>query len=198
MKHLALLFALFFVVGCSDNSDQLDDIFKVYSLEMFDINNDGELSQAEKDVVTEINVTGKDIHSLKGIEQFKNLKNLYCDYNRLTSLDLSQNTRLRMLSCQGNQLTNLDLSANTRLETLDCSDNQLTTLDLHQNTKLSFLLCYRNKLTTLDISKNRRIHSLSVHMEGLLETLYVWKGFNKNRLNLEYSYIEDNTQIIIK
>src|SRR5688572_27138744 len=41
-----------------------------------------------------IDVSGNKIRSLQGIEAFVNLKKLICSANKLTSLDLSKNSRL--------------------------------------------------------------------------------------------------------
>ena len=98
--------------------------------------------------------------SLKGIEYFEALTQLFCQRNYLTSLDLSKNTALTILDCSVNQLTSLDLSKNTALEDLDCNDNQLTSLDLSKNTALTILNCYINQLTSLDISKNTALEDL--------------------------------------
>ena len=92
--------------------------------------------------------------SLKGIEHFGSLKTLLCDYNQLTSLDVSKNTALRDLYCASNQLTSLDVSGATALIYLDCSSNQLTSLDVSKNTALRSLNCSSNQLTSLDVSKN--------------------------------------------
>lgn len=114
-----------------------DATFRGYVSTEFDTNNDGILSQAELDVVTEIDVSNKDIADLKGIECFKKLNRLYCRNNQLTALDLSHNTALKELSCSNNQLTVLDLSHNTALTKLYCQKNKLTSLDLTANTNIT-------------------------------------------------------------
>lgn len=66
---------------------------------------------------------GKELTSLAGIEYFESLTKLYCRNNKLTSLDISQNTVLTQLDCRYNNLTSLDVSNNTKLTVLDCSGN---------------------------------------------------------------------------
>ena len=105
--------------------------------------------------------------SLRGIEYFESLDTLYCSYNQLTMLDVSQNTALTNLSCYGNQLTTLDVSQNTALKSLYCYYNLLTTLDVSQNTALTNLGCYGNQLTTLDVSKNKALMVLSCEYNQL-------------------------------
>ena len=94
------------------------------------------------------------IQDLTGIENFVALKKLHCQYNQLTSLDLSNNTALTFLNCYGNQITSLDLSNNTSLALLNCNYNLLTSLDLSNNSDLFYLACLGNNLTSLDVSNN--------------------------------------------
>ena len=135
-----------------------------------DYGQDGVLTEAEIAGVTEINVTEKNIASLKGVEYFTALWSLYCQNNQLTSLDLSQNTALVSLSCQNNLLTSLDLSKNTELGVLICSVNQLTSLDLSQNTAIAYLDCNNNQLTSLDISQNTALYRLECYVNQINET----------------------------
>ena len=83
-----------------------------------DTNGDGEISSAEAEAVIYLYVSYSDISDLSGIEKFVNLDTLICNYNQLTTLDLSNNTALKRLECYGNRLTTLDLSNNTVLENL--------------------------------------------------------------------------------
>ena len=119
------------------------------------------LTESEIVGVTEIDVPEKNIASLKGIEYFTALRELNCNSNNLTSLDMSKNTVLMTLYCQFNQLTSLDVSKNTTLTKLDCGYNQLTSLDLSKNTALTGLWCDANQLTSLDVSKNMTLITVS-------------------------------------
>lgn len=100
------------------------------------------------------------ISNLTGIETFVNMWRLECQFNQLTSLDLSQNTALTHLLCGGNQLTKLDVSKNTNLIVLSCYENQLTSLDLSKNTELTDLICPENSLKSLDVTQNTALESL--------------------------------------
>ena len=120
------------------------------------------------------NITPEDIYdnpgtltSLRGIEYFESLTDLRCDYNQLTSLDLSRNTALTDLSCSYNQLTALDVSRNTALTALYCNNNQLTALDVSQNTALTELRCSYNQLTALDVSRNTELIFLDCYSNEL-------------------------------
>ena len=121
-----------------------------------------EILQSEKiiDVSGSSNSVGN-ITSLKGIEYFTALTTLYCSYNQLMSLDVSNNTALTTLQCDLNQLTSLDVSKNTALTTLNCPNNKLTSLEVSKNTALTNLYCDCNQLTSLDVSKNTALTYLS-------------------------------------
>ena len=81
-----------------------------------------------------------------------NVTSLFCNYNELTSLNISGCTALRELDCSTNQLTSLNLSGCTALTELNCRDNQLTNLNVSGCTALTELNCRYNKLKTLNIS----------------------------------------------
>ena len=129
-----------------------------------------------KDVadITELDVSGTfdavgELTSLKGIEYFTSLKHLNCNYNKLTSLDLSNNTALESLNCADNELTSLDVSNNTALWLLNCSSNFLTLLDISNNVLLNRLYCSSNSLTTLEISNNKDLIELQCSSNLLTE-----------------------------
>lgn len=177
-----------------------DDNFRKWILDQ-DYGKDGVLTEKETAAIKMINVRGKSITDLKGIEHFTALNTLHCSQNKLTALDVSkntaltqlscdgnkqlatlivsQNTALKSLNCNGNQLTELNVTNNTKLTILSCSGNQLTTLDVSKNTELTILDCSDNQLTTLDLSKNTKLVNLycyrnqirSKGMEALVESL---------------------------
>jgi hypothetical protein len=134
-----------------------DSLFRSYISLNYDKNNDGWLSGPERDAVTQMTVAGKEgsplnIQSLKGIEWFSKLAALTCAYDRLETLDVSQNKNLELLNCAGNVLTALDVSGNTKLRELHCSSNKLTSLKL--NTGLMTLYAHYNSLgDALDLTK---------------------------------------------
>ena len=124
--------------------------------------------------ITSLNVSGSyddpgTLTSLQGIEYFESLTELWCAYNELTSLDVSQNTTLTELRCYDNQLTSLDISRNTALTALFCNNNQLTELDVSQNTALTDLDCNVNQLTALDVSRNTALTDLRCGENQLTE-----------------------------
>ena len=152
-----------------------DPIFRAYVLEKIDTNHDGSISKEEALAVQNLIVYGsgknddEKIQSLEGVQYFTNLTYLRCEYNRLTTLDVSRNTALTELHCHDNQLTALDVSKNTALTYLGCTHNQLTALDVSQNTALTRLGCYSNQLTALDVSQNTALTDLSCYSNQLTD-----------------------------
>ena len=179
-----------------------DEAFREY-LKQFDIKKDNKLVPAERKAVKKIDVHGKSIGRLNGIEFFPNLETLYCynstltsldvsknekladlwcSQNNLTSLDVSKNPELKELWCSDNNLTSLDVSKNIALQKLACSGNQLTSLDVSENEKLEILLCSGNQLTSLDVSQNSALEQLSCY-DNQLTSLDVSKNTNLTSLN---------------
>ena len=93
-----------------------DPVFSEWVMAHFDANDDGELSDAEARVVTEISIADLGIESLSGIERFTALRALDCSDNRLTALDLSGNPALSSLICDGNPLPWVDVGPCPRLK----------------------------------------------------------------------------------
>jgi len=61
--------------------------------------------------LTSLDISGKGITDMKGIEGFISLQILNCDNNNFTSIDLSKNIALIKLSIEGYYLDNLDVSS---------------------------------------------------------------------------------------
>lgn len=149
-----------------------DPVFRAYVLGRFDTDRNGKISREEADAVFAIDVDAETadtplIESLTGVEYFKNLGKLTCNWNNLAALDLSENTALDTLDCSWNRIKALDLAGNKALAKLDCSQNQLTKLDLTQNTELNVLYCTCNRLAALDLSKNKALTELYCNINEL-------------------------------
>ena len=167
-----------------------DKTFREYLLKQFDKDGNGVLTPAERYAVTEIDVENKYISNLSGIEFFPNLKKLNCGHNRLTKLDVSENTVLQELVCWENQLTSLDVSQNTALQELACFENQLTSLDVSQNPALQKLSCWDNRLTSLDVSKNTELTYLKCSYNRMTE-LDVSKNTELTYLDCSYNRLTE-------
>jgi gliding motility-associated-like protein len=112
-----------------------------------------------------LQVSGKKISDLTGIQDFLALTSLDCNDNNLTNLDVSNNTSLWSLGCSSNQLTSLKINAS--LTALYCPSNQLTSLDVSKNKSLFGLNCSGNLLTSLDVSKNTLLTDLYTSYNNL-------------------------------
>ena len=162
-------------------------------------NGDGSVTLSELDLIAlekieRLDLSGKGLTNLSGIEVYSNLKYLNCPGNKsLTKIDVRKLTKLetlycascaltglkvnglsnlRRLSCEQNQLTELDLTGLSSLDLLDCYTNQLTELNLSGLTSLVTLNCYENKLTELDISMLPALNKLRCGKQELPSGVY--------------------------
>ena len=106
---------------------------------------DGVLSDKEIADITEMNVSNKNIHDLKGIEYFTALENLNLDKNQVKYIDVSKNKELVYLRVEWNQLTSLDVSKNEAMRFLMCGGNSLTELNTSGCTALERIRCWHNQ-----------------------------------------------------
>ena len=118
-----------------------------------DRNGDGQISEKEAAVTTEISeaLVNAGIRDMSEIKYF---------------------TSLTVLNCAGNQLTSLDLSKNTALTYLDCDNNQLTTLDLRNNfisDSICYITCSGNPLERIVLSKRHNISGLYNNLDDIIE-----------------------------
>ena len=150
---------------------------------------DGQVLTANINGVTSIDLGGFNISDLTGIEGFTALEYLRCEYNQLTSLDVSQNTALEYLECTNNQLTSLDLSGNANLIELVCNSNELTELIVSSNTALEILASYENQLTELIVSSNPALEILTCNSNSLT-TLDLSSNPNLEILNVGNNQLE--------
>lgn len=127
-----------------------DATFRSYVSSTFDKDNSGGLSSSEISAVTEINVSGRNIARLNGIERFTGLTRLNASNNRLSSVDLTRNTKLTYVNLSNNKLTGtLNLSRCTGgLTTIMVNNNSLTKLTMPAVSNL-------RKLDYIDVSNNQ-------------------------------------------
>ena len=86
-------------------------------------NPDGLVPTASIDTITNLNVSGKSIIDLNGIQDFKALTNLNISNNDIVEIKITSNTALAVLDCSNNNIANLNLSLNTALVELFCNNN---------------------------------------------------------------------------
>ena len=156
MNKLLLILLSLPLIGFGQNVNIPDTNFKTYLIgePLINTNGDSEIQVSEANIFNgTIWCENMNITDLTGIEDFINLTGLYCPYNQITSLNLSQNISLTGLSCYDNQLTSLNLNGAISLQFVYAWNNQLVNLDVSQNTSLISLLCNNNQLISLDLSQ---------------------------------------------
>ncbi len=116
------------------------------AITQYDTDGDGILSHEELNAVTTLSLNQKSIQNLQGIEYFTELKQLFCNDNQLTSLDVSKNTKLQLLDCFNNRITTLDVSNHESLFRVFCNNNRLENLVINNCPNLSQLYIYRNRI----------------------------------------------------
>jgi alpha-tubulin suppressor-like RCC1 family protein len=154
---------------------------------------DGKVLTSNISSLTSLDVSSASIANMTGIQDFVALKNLKCNINLITSIDLTKNIALNSLDCSYNKgLISFDLSKNTVLNSLDCSYNTgLISIDLSQNIALTSLKSNGNsKLLVLDVSKNLALTELECNYANLT-SLDVSKNVNLKRLFCSSNKLEN-------
>ncbi|MBO5485524.1 MAG: leucine-rich repeat domain-containing protein [Eubacterium sp.] len=183
-----------------------DNDFQMYVSYAFDTNQDGKLSDAERNAVKEINIGRSSEYqleleynsatSVKGIEYFPNLEKLDCSENIIEKLDVSKLKNLKELRCFDNNISKLNVKNNIKLKLLYCGENKISKIDLSKNKNLQEFYARENKISKIDISKNSKLKFLSVSENKIqkldlkkqkkLEDLYC-AGNKIKELNLKYN-----------
>ncbi|NER14223.1 T9SS type A sorting domain-containing protein [Leptobacterium flavescens] len=123
-------------------------------------NPDGLIAMENMTQVSYLDISGKGIKDLSGIEAFTNLEVLIADENDITSLDISQNTNLKEVSVYNNKLSSINVSNNAKLEKLNVYNNRLSELVLYNNRNLTYLAAADNNLLELDLVNNKQLEKL--------------------------------------
>ncbi|GAA4955643.1 hypothetical protein GCM10023314_31740 [Algibacter agarivorans] len=167
---------------------------------------------ASINTLTALDINGKSISDLTGIEDFDDLQNLNCSNNTLSVIDLSKNINLTEINCSDNTFSDLDFSNNIALTTINCSNNTLSSLDLTANPNItnlniannvfieftSFSIptlavfnCDSNQLVELDFTANASLINLSCQ-SNVLEILNLKNTQNPSLTNLN---AQDNSSL---
>ena len=107
------------------------------------------------------------------------------DENKLTSLELTFQTKLVEINVPGNNLSSLDLSRCLRLETIGISYNKITDLNIDNLKYVKSFYAENNLLTSLNINalfniqtlycQNNQLNSLSTK-NGIIEEYIYFSG----------------------
>ncbi|CAA0200189.1 InlB B-repeat-containing protein [Tenacibaculum maritimum] len=172
-----------------------DPNFKAYLIKnpFINTNNDDEIQVTEATKYSEYiyipnreQSESKKIKDLTGIEAFINLTELNCNYNLISQLNLSKNTKLKRVHCSNNKLTSLNIGSNLVLEELYVDNNQITNLDTSNAINLIKLAVNSNQISTIDLSKNLNLKDFSCSNNQLTELSTI---HNKN---LEWLLCQNN------
>ncbi|CAA0246504.1 InlB B-repeat-containing protein [Tenacibaculum maritimum] len=172
-----------------------DPNFKTYLIKnpFINTNNDDEIQVTEATKYSEYiyipnreQSESKKIKDLTGIEAFINLTELNCNYNLISQLNLSKNTKLKRVHCSNNKLTSLNIGFNLVLEELYVDNNQITNLDTSNALNLIKLAVNSNQISTIDLSKNLKLKDFSCSNNQLTELSTI---HNKN---LEWLLCKNN------
>jgi len=147
--------------------------------------------------ITDLNISGRNITSLAGIEHFAALEVLRSNWNHLVAVDVRSNLNLTHLYVSANfcqitgepTLTSLVVAnhpslthinahhhsmntvnvSNTPLVHLDLGAGVLTSLDVSTNRELALLSFQFNYVNSLDLSNNANLVHLNVFSNRLTE-----------------------------
>ena len=117
------------------------------------VNYNHKFSNAELESITELKCNSSNISRTNGIEYMKNLKYLYLNDNKITSISVVNNTKLIYLYAYDNQIKSLNVHNNNSLKIINLKHNELSSLLLNENvSSIEQLSLEGNKLTELDVS----------------------------------------------
>lgn len=139
-----------------------DEAFYEY-VKQFDIDNDGKLSQVERDAVKKMqnglygtNGNHGNLKDLTGVEIFTELTHLSPAYNQLTTLDVSNLTKLRVLNLNYNpisEIKGLDVVA-PNLISLSISSTKIKDIDFTTMPALTGFVANNTPIKSVDLSNN--------------------------------------------
>ena len=159
------------IIQKKDNAALAQALAQVLPEVTLDSDGNATITQETIDNTPSLNLSGRQLTSLEGLDCFVNLTSLDCSQNPLTEIDGSQLPQsLTQLNCSGNNLQKFDISTLTELTYLDCSGCFNTqsrssftngTIDLSNHPNLEYLYCDNNDLQTLDVSLTPKLKTLS-------------------------------------
>lgn len=194
-----------YVAGPDAIANIEDDVYKTYLL-TFDKNGDGKLDKTEVEAITEINIKGLGVKSLKGVEyvNFTNVRKLDCSDNELTELPVTGFfTNLEEIDFSNNQLTGrIELNKCKKLRILKGSDNMLEEVAF-ENSVLESVDLSNNQLTRFQCSYNTStLKSVNVANNLLSESSgfscfdnAVLTDWNVSNNNLKYVYLHSTPML---
>lgn len=159
----------------------------------------GYITQTDVNNRTYMDISGKSISNIYGIQYFTELKTLYANDNLLNMVDLTSNKKLENLYMQDNRLAELKLTGLTQLKTLNVSRNWIINTDsgtggclpgLSTCTSLQTFYCNENSsLTTFNASDMSALKTIDCRNNPSLTTMKCFRD------NLTTLYVNGNTAL---
>ncbi|MDE6475257.1 MAG: hypothetical protein K2L08_00165, partial [Erysipelotrichaceae bacterium] len=178
--------------GVAINEENFPDaeFRRIVGTTTFDKDQDGVLSSAELNAVTQINVNGNaKIVNLKGIEYFRNVTVINAYNTSLETIDVSKNTALTSLYVYNTSLKTLDVSKNIALVRIDVYNTPLEAIDVSKNTALQTLYAYNMpNLTSINVQGASALRNLYCYDNPKLKGLDV-----SGNPDLRYLLIKDSS-----
>ena len=110
-----------------------------------------------------------------------NLTILYCGFNQLTSLDVTNNPKIEQLRCAGNNLNSLDVSKNTELIEFEAYNNRLSSIDVSNNPELEYIDLTNNQIKSIDVSNNPELYYIDL-TNNQIKSIDVSKNLKLERI----------------
>lgn len=137
-----------------------DNIFEKYLIEIgIDDKIDGFVNSDRIKKITSLNLSGKGVNDLTGIEDFISLKVLIANDNLISKIDLTFNTELEILLLNNNSIKYLKLTNNINLQIISINENSIENLDLSSITNLVDFSSLNNELLCIKISTGQIVSS---------------------------------------
>lgn len=152
---------------------------------------------AEVAELLSLDIKGKGVKSLAGLEYFTSLLFFDCSDNDIETLDVQAFGDLEYLNCSGNKLTSLNVSGLYKLKLLDCSFNEITAFtNTSPLNNLTYFNCSNNFLTGLPLANLPNLKNLKCAYNRLTGiNLSVLAGRLEN-FDFHYNFIEDLSDIV--
>ena len=172
---LALMLGIFCIAPLSaravgvDITDRfVDENFRAAVRDELNLPADAPIYDTDVESIEILDVHGRNIENLAGIEYCIGLEELHCNNNAIVSLDVSGLSNLRILNCYENRLTELNVTGLTELRTLNCSSNQLSTLVTTDLAALRNLDCSYNTIIALNVSDLENLRVLDCSLNHMM------------------------------
>ncbi len=142
--------------------------------------------------VTSLDIPGKGIEVLTGIQDFQSLEVLNCHDNLLESLNLNENKSLTFLDCSENKLSSLNTAQLSELTALNCSRNMIGEINLSGNKNLKEFYCQENMLTNINFKDNLELIALNCanNQFTVLNITFNWKIKQLNFSSNQLTYVD--------